>query len=321
MKPLIPLISAMLMATMALEPAAAQSSYPDRQIRLIVPTPPGGSSDAAARVLATLMSKSLGQTVAIENKPGASGAIAARALMASPADGYTLMWTLSSMSGLPSLQKSPPYRSLADLTPVSLVGHFAYAMFVHPDVPAQSVAEFVDYARGRPDKLSYATGSLGDYMATVKFLKANGVTSVRVPYKGGAQLMPDLVSGRVQLNFGPLSSGLPFVRDGKLRLLAVLLSQRSAAAPDVPTLAQVGVPSVTLPTWQAIFAPPNTPPEIADRLSREVAKALADPALRAQFDQLALQIDGSSPHTLASAAARDAEVWRRFVSEYDIPQE
>lgn len=157
--------------------------------------------------------------------------------MAAAADGYTLMWTLSSMSGLAFVQKTPPYQSLAELTPVSLVGHFAYAMFVHPEVPARSVAEFVDYARAHPDKSSYATGSLGDYMAGAKFLKATGIRGVRVPYRGGSQLLPDLLSGRVQLYFGPMSNGLQHAKDGKLRMLAVLLPQRSAVAPEVPTLA------------------------------------------------------------------------------------
>lgn len=302
-------------------PAAAQSGYPARQIRLIVPTPAGGSSDAAARLLAQAMSKSMGQTIVIENKPGASGAIAAQALMASPPDGYTIMWTLASMSGLPAVLKEPPYQSLAELAPVSIVGHLVYAMFVHPDVPARTVAEFVGYARTNPDKVSYATGSLGDYMAGTKFFKATGAQAVRVPYRGGSQLMPDLVSGRVQLNFGPASSGLPHVKDGKLRMLAVFLPQRSAMAPEVPTLVEAGVTGVTLPTWQAIFAPANTPTAITTRLSQEVVKALADPALRAQMDQLALQVEGSTPQALADRVVQDTAAWRAFVREYAIPQE
>lgn len=231
------------------------------------------------------------------------------------------MWTLSSMSGLPAVQKAPPYRSLADLTPVSLVGHLEYAMFVHPAVPARSVAEFVDYSRSHPDAISYATGSLGDYMASTKFLKATGTQSVRVPYKGGSQLMPDLVSGRVQLNFGPVSNGLQHVTDGKLRMLAVLQPRRSAVAPAVPTLAEAGVNAVALPTWQAIFAPPGVPAPIVERLSREIVAALGDAALRAQFDQLAVQADGSTPQRLAEVAAQASQTWQAFVTEYDIPLE
>jgi tripartite-type tricarboxylate transporter receptor subunit TctC len=302
-------------------PAAAQPAYPNRPIRLILPTPAGGASDACARLVAQALSKSLGQQITIDNKPGAGGALAAQALMTAPADGYTLLWTLSSMSGLPAVQKGAPYQSLAELTPVSLVGHFAYAMFIHPDVPAKTVAEFVEHARARPDQISYATGSLGDYMAATKFLKATGIRSVRVPYRGGSQLLPDLMAGRVQLNFGPLSNGHAQAKEGKLRLLAVLLPQRLPTAPEVPTLAQGGVPSVTLPSWQALFAPPHTPPALAELLSAAVTAALADPALRAQLEQQALQVEASTPQGLAAVAARDTLAWRNFVAEYDIPQE
>lgn len=305
----------------ALAPAAAQPAYPSRPIHLIVPTPPGGTSDAAARLLAQALSKSMGQPFTIENKPGASGAVAAQALMAAPADGHTLMWTLASMSGLASVLKSPPYRSLAELTPVSIVCHLEYAMFIHPDVPATTVAEFVAHARAHPDAISYATGSLGDYMAATKFFKTTGMRGVRVPYRGGSQLMPDLASGRVQLNFGPVSNGLPLAKDGKLRMLAVLQAQRSAVAPSVPTLAELGIAAVTLPTWQALFAPANTPADVVQRLAKEIALALAEPALRAQFAQLAVQADGSTPQRLAEVVARDTQAWRNFVDEYDIPQE
>ena len=317
------ILAAALAAALAttLPPAAAQSGYPGKTIRVIVPTPAGGPSDAAARLLMQAISKPLGQHVVIENKPGAGGAIAAQALMAAPADGYTLMWTLSSMSGLAELQKASPYRSLAELTPVALVGHFTYAMFVNVDLPARTVADFVEYAIARPDGISYATGSLGDYMATTRFLASTGVRAVRVPYRGGSLLMPDLVTGRVQLNFGPVSSGLQHVKEGKLRMLAVLSPQRSPLAPEVPTLTEAGVRGVSLPTWQALFAPANTPPEIAERLSREVAAALAEPALRAQFEQLALLVDSSSPQRLAVVADQATHAWRTFATEYKIAPE
>lgn len=313
--------SVLLAATLAAAPARAQSPYPSRPIRLIVPTPAGGTSDAAARLLAQSLTKSLGQPVVIENRPGASGAVGAQALLAAAPDGHTLLWTLASMSGLPAVQKAAPYQSLAELTPVAIVGHLAYAMFVHPDVPAKTVAEFIEHARAHPDQLNHATGTLGDHMVSTRFFQATTIRSVRVPYSGGSKLMPDLISGRVQLNFGPVSSGLQHVKEGKLRMLAVLLPQRSPLAPDVPTLAEVGLPSVTLPTWQAIFAPPNTPPAIAERLSREIAAAVADPALRAQFDLLAVLPEGSTPQRLSAAVEQDTQAWRSFVTDHGIPQE
>ncbi len=319
MKRFLSLLSLALFAVTAALPAAAQ--YPSRPIRLIVPVAAGGPADSAARLLAQELSKSIGQPIVVENRAGAGGAIAAQALLSAAPDGYTLMWAISSMTAIPMLQKSPPFQSLAELTPVSLVGSLAFGMFVHPGVPAASVAEFLAYARGNPDKLNVATGTLGEYMATAQFLKATGISAVRVAYKGTAQLMPDLLSGRVQWNFAPLSGGLQHVKEGKLRMLAILLPKRSAIAPDVPTLDEAGVTGVSSPTWQAIFAPPRTPGEIADRLARDVAAALRTPSLRALLEQQGLQVEGSGPEALAAAIAQTQQTWLTFIREYNIPQE
>lgn len=319
MKRLLSLLSLALFAVTAALPAAAQ--YPSRPIRLIVPVAAGGPADSAAHLLAQELSKSIGQPIVVENRAGAGGAIAAQALLSASPDGYTLMWAISSMTAISMLQKSPPFQSLAELTPVSIVGSLAFGMFVHPGVPAASVAEFLAYARGNPDKLNVATGTLGEYMATAQFLEATGISAVRVPYKGTAQLMPDLLSGRVQWNFAPLSGGLQHVKEGKLRMLAILLPKRSAIAPDVPTLDEAGVTGVSSPTWQAIFAPPRTPGEIADRLAREVAAALRTPSLRALLEQQGLQVEGSGPEALAAAIAQTQQTWLTFIREYNIPQE
>jgi len=303
---------------LAILPAAAQPAKP---VRLVVPTPAGGPSDTAARTVAPALAKGLGQPVVVENRPGAGGAIAAQAVMTAPPDGQTLLWGLASMAGLPVLQKSPPFRSMNELVPVAMVGRFAFALFVHPDVPARTVADLVAYGRTHPDKLNYGTGTLGEYMAMVQLLTATGVSSVRVPYKGGVQLMPDLITGRIQLNIGPVSSGMPHVKDGKLRMLAVLLPGRIGVAPDVPTLAESGVQVSGLPTWQAIFAPPGTPTEVAERVSREVTRALADPELRAKLEQQALQVQSATREDLARIVAQDSETWRAFVRDHNVPQE
>jgi tripartite-type tricarboxylate transporter receptor subunit TctC len=305
----------------ALSGTTAAAQYPNKPIRIVVLTPPGGPSDAAARALGQALSKSLGQPVVIENKPGAGGAIAAQAVLAAPADGYTLLWSIASMAGIPMLQKSPPFQALAEFTPVSLVGSFAFGLFAHPDVPARSLAELNGYLRANPDKLSYGTGTLGEYMAMAQLLKSTGGSALRVPYRGGSQLMPDLLSGRIQLNIGPLSNGLPHVRENKLRLLAVLLPQRTPLAPDVPTMTEAGLAAVALPTWQALLAPPKTPREIVERVAREVATATRDPALKAAFEQQGMLVDGSTPAALAAVIARDTETWRSFIREYSIPQE
>jgi tripartite-type tricarboxylate transporter receptor subunit TctC len=319
MKRFFTILCAALSVAMSAAPAAAQ--YPSKPIRLVLPTPAGGPSDVAARTLGQALSRSLGQPVIVENKPGAGGAIAAQAVMTAAPDGYTFLWTLASMAGIPMLQKSSPFQSLAELTPVSLVGSFAFGVFVHPGVPAQSTGELVAHLRSNPDKLNYGTGTLGEYMATTQFLKATGTSAVRVPYRGGPQLMPDLLNGRVQMNIGPLSGGLPHVKENRLRLLAVLLPQRAAVAPDVPTLAEAGITSVSLPTWQAILAPPRTPRAIAERMSREIAQALNDPGVRGPLEQQGILVQGLGPEEMALIIARDTESWRNFVRDYDIPQE
>ena len=225
------------------------------------------------------------------------------------------------MAGLPALQKSPPFKSMNELVPVAMVGRFAFALFVHPDVPARTVADLVAHGRAHPDKLNYATGTLAEYMAMVQLLTATGISSVRVPYKGGVQLMPDLITGRIQLNIGPVSSGLQHVNEGKLRMLAVLLPTRIAIAPDVPTMAEAGVQLPGIPTWQAIFAPPGTPPEVAERVHREVARALADPELRAKLERQALQVQSATRAELVKVVTQDSEAWRTFVRENNVPQE
>jgi tripartite-type tricarboxylate transporter receptor subunit TctC len=300
-------------------PAVAQ--FGNKPVRLVVPTPPGGPSDTAARTLAPALSKGIGQPVVVENRPGAGGAIAVQTVMTAAPDGQTLLWGLASMAGLPVLQKSPPFKSMSELVPAAMVGRFAFALFVHPDVPARTVAELVAYGRAHPDKLNYATGTLGEYMAMVQLLTATGISGLRVPYKGGVQLMPDLITGRIQLNIGPVSSGLQQVKEGKLRMLAVLLPNRIAIAPDVPTLVESGVQVPGLPTWQAIFAPPGTPAEIAERVNAEVAKALADPELRAKLEQQALQVQSATRAELAKVVTQDAETWRAFVRENNVPLE
>lgn len=300
---------------------AVAAEYPTKPIRLVVPFAAGGASDTAARSLAQAMQKSLGQRIVVDNRPGANGAIAAQAVLGAPADGYTLLWSVASMAALPLMQKSPPFQSLAEFTPVSMIGEFAFCMVVHPSVPARSVGELVAYARANPDKLSYASSTLAEYMSATQFMRAAGISMVRVPYKGGSQVMPDLVSGRVQMHIGTLSSALSYTSDGRLRMLAVLLPQRSTAAPDVPTLAEAGMRGIAVPTWQAVVAPPRTPRDIVDRLAREIALALQGPELRAQLAQQWLQIHGSTPQALAARIEADAITWQQFTRDNDIKPE
>ncbi len=309
----------MLGAAFTSFPTTAQ--YPTKPINLIVFTPAGGPSDTAARNVTQKIAKSIGQQVLIDNRPGADGAIAARAVLSAPPDGYTLLWGSGSMVGIPMVQKSAPFQSLAEFAPVGIVTRFAFGMYVHPSVPATSVGEFITYARAHSGKLNYASGTLSEFMAAAHFLRASGLEMLRVPYKGGAQAMPDVLAGRVQLYFTPLSIGHAHAQAGRLRMLATLMPERSPLMPNVPTLDEAGVKGVVLPSWNAIFAPPKTPHEITDRLYREVRLALQDPEVRAAYEQRGVQAVGSSPDELAATIAQDEDLWRRFIRENNIPQQ
>ncbi len=304
-----------LAAALLLGPAGAAGAYPEKPLRIVVPFPAGGASDAAARAIAQHLAKSLAKPVVVENRPGAGGSIAAQAVHASPADGYTLLWAPASMVSLPALMKSPPFASLGEFAPVSGVGDLPFCVYVHPQVPAKSVAELAAYARADPAKVVYGSGSIGEQLAGEQFAKASGAKLEQVPYKGGAQLMPDLVAGRLQANIGPASTGLPHVKSGRLRALAVLLPQRSPLLPDVPTAAEAGFPGLVVPTWQAVLAPPRTPRPVVDRLASAVSEALRDPETVARLDAIGLQRGEMAPEALATRIRNDQPVWTRFVRE------
>lgn len=304
-------------------PAAvpAAPAFPSRPVRIVVPTPPGGPSDTAARLVARSLATAWGQPVNVENKAGASGAIAARAVMEAAPDGHTLLWGLAAMAGLPFVQKSPPYRSMAELVPVANAVQMGYALFVNRDMPVQNFADLVAYGRANPDRLNYATGVLTEYGMAVHVLGATGVKAQRVPYKGGAQLMPDLISGQVQLNFGPIISGLQHVRAGNLKVLATALPQRSRILPDVPTLAELGVPAGGLPSWNALFAPPGTPREVVAVIAQAVAAAVRESSVRDPLADSGVETTGDGPRQLAEAVDSATAAWKLFVQQHQIPQE
>jgi tripartite-type tricarboxylate transporter receptor subunit TctC len=300
---------------------AASASYPEKPIRIVVPFPAGGASDAAARAIGQSFSRNLGQPVVIENRPGASGGIAAQAVMAAPPDGYTVLWGSASMVALPLILKKPPFGAMGELTAIATVGRLPFALFVNPEVPARTMADLAAHIRANPGRLNYATGSLSEFMAGAQFVKSAGGSVERVAYKGGAQVMPDLVAGRVQMNFGPASTGMTYVNGGRLRVLATLLPVRSPLLPEVPTAAEAGFPDLSVPTWQALLAPPKTPRDVTDRLSWAVDAALRDPETLALFGRIGMQPSGSSPKALEALMREDASLWRRFAQDNRIEPE
>lgn len=307
---------------LALRPsvAVAQPPFPSQTVKIIVATPPGGASDTAARLLAQSLSKSLGQQVVVENKPGGNGVPAVQSVLASPPDGHTLLWAMSSMAGMPLLVKGSPVKSMNEFVPVAEVVNIVYGFFINAGLPATTLAEFSAHLKANPDKLNYGTGVLSEQMVTVHYLKAIGAKALRVPYKGGAQLMPDLIRGELQFNIGPLAPGLQHVRSGKLRLLATM-PERSDAAPGVPALREAGIATDSFPTWNGLVAPPGTPREVADRLAAEVHRALADAGLRSALEAQGFRVVGGTPQQFAAAIESATVSWRQFVRDNDIAPE
>ncbi len=302
--------------------ARAQTAYPTKPIHILVPFLAGGPVDTTARTIQPALARALGQPVIIENKPGADGAIAAQAVVTAPADGYTFFFGGSStMVSVPVLRKQPPFDPVADFTPISLIGRYAFCMFVYPGVPAKTVAEFVDYARANPGKLNFAASNLTEFMFAAQLMKSTGISMVRVPYKGAAQAIPDLVAGRVQLDFVPISAGLGQVKDGRLRLLATVLPKRVAVAPEVPTMTEAGMAGITVSPWQGIFGPPKLPKEIAERVARELHAILQSPEVRNKYDQQGFQPEPSTPEALTAMLKNDVQTWGQIVREAGIPQD
>jgi tripartite-type tricarboxylate transporter receptor subunit TctC len=220
----------------------------------------------------------MGQPVIVDNRPGADSALAAEQMTRIAPDGYTIMFALEQRDDGPvALRKVAPYDPLRDFTPISMVGRATVIMYAHPSVPAKTLKEFVEYARANPGKLAYGTGNALSILYNVQLMSATGIDMLHVPYKGEGPLNPDLLAGRVQSSFLSTLSARSNAKDGKLRPLAVLLEKRSALAPDVPTIAEAGVPEVTVRQWAGVFGPPKLPRPIVERLNKEVNAAPSAP--------------------------------------------
>lgn len=300
--------------------AAAQ--YPNKPIRLIVPFPPGGAAELGARIFAQPLSQALGQPVVIETKPGADGAIAADATMKAAPDGYTLFYaTNTAFSWVPAVRKNPPYDPVADFTPVSMVGIFGFFVFSHPSVPASNMAELFAHIRANPGKLNYASGNSTAMLSTAQLVLREKLDVVHIPYKGDGPLSIDLLGGRVQFAIATPGAAAPQVKEGKLRVLATLLPNRSPLLPQAPTMAESGLAGLSITPWGGVFGPKGMPRDVTDRLSRELIALLKRPEVREAFGILAFEPRGSTPEELAAFTKEQLEVWRRVVAEVGIKPE
>lgn len=296
---------------LAAAPALHAQAFPNKPLRIVVPFPAGSATDNIARALAAPVSASIGVPVVVENKAGADGAISGTEVARAAPDGYTLLLaTNSPLSAVPALRKNPPYDPVTDFTPVTDVGRYTFFVVVHPSVPAKTVAELIQYGKANPDKLNYATGNTTGIVSMALFNALGGVKMAHVPYKGEPQALVDLIAGRVQVMVVSSGTSLPHIREGKLRALAVTLTQRSPALPDVPTISEAGMPQFKLTSWAALFGPAKMPREIVDRLNKEFGAAMAKPEVRAAMEKQAFLLQGSTPEQLGALVRDQLEAFR-----------
>ncbi len=306
-------LAATLASTLVSTAALAQG-FPNKPIRIVVPFPPGSATDSIARTLGASVSAAIGQPVLVDNKAGADGAIAGSEVARAAPDGYTLlMATNSPMSAVPALKKHPPYDPVADFTPITDVGRYTFFMVVHPSVPANTIAELVAYGKANPGKLNYATGNTTGIVSTALFMSLGGMQMVHVPYKGEPQAITDLLAGRVQFLVASAATTAPHVRDGKLRALAVTLEQRSPALPDVPTIAEAGMPAFRLTSWAGLFGPARMPADVAQRLNREFVAAIHRPDVQAAMAKQGFMLTGSPMDKLGTLVREQLESYRSTV--------
>ena len=301
---------------------AVHAQYPNKPVKFIVGFPPGGSADPTTRIVGAALQEQLGQPVVVENRPGADSAIAAQQVAKMEPDGYTIMFASNSaMTAAVALRKQPMYDPLKDFTPISMVGRATVFFYVHPDVPAKTLKEFVAHAKANPGKVVYGTGNPLSILYGQQLVNATGIQWLHVPYKGEGPLNPDIIAGRVHSSFLSTASAVSNAKDGRLRPLAVLLERRSPLLPEVPTISEAGVPEVTVRQWAGVFGPPGMPREIVARLNREVNAALKRPDVLEKLQVYGYAAEGSTPERLTEINRADLELWRRLVKEAGIPLE
>ena len=295
---------------------AQPQSYPSKPIRFVVPYPAGGPLDTVARLLGQKVSESTKQPVVVDNKPGAGGNIGADSVAKSAPDGYTiLMGAVATHAINPTLYASMPYDAQKDFIPVTQVASTPNVLVVNPSIPAGNVREFIAYAKANPGKLNFGSGSTGSagHLAGELFKAMAGVDMTHVPYKGAAPAMNDLIGGQIQLMFDNLASSLGQVKAGRIKALAVTTAKRTSLAPELPTIAESGLPGFDISTWFGIFVPAGTPREVVERLHAEFTRALALPDVRERMLSLGAEPVGNTPAEFAAYIRGEADKYARVI--------
>jgi tripartite-type tricarboxylate transporter receptor subunit TctC len=304
-----------------LAPAAAQAQpYPTKSIRLIVPFPAGGATDLFARTVSQKLGERLGQTVVVDNKPGAGGTLGADLAAKAPADGYTLLLSTTSTHSIgPNLNPKIPYDAVRDFTPISHLGNAPSIMLVPNNSPAKTVKEWIEHARKNPGRLNYASSGNGTIVQlTAELFKAQaGLFVVHIPYKGTALAIPDLVSGKLDVLFDSLPTGLPHVKDGRLRALGVTSAQRTPLAPDLPPISDV-LPGYESNTWFGLFGPRGLPPELVARLNAAANQVLRDAEAIDRLTRLGIEPVGGTPAQFTATLASESAKWKKIIQDRKI---
>ncbi|HEY9447194.1 MAG TPA: tripartite tricarboxylate transporter substrate binding protein [Burkholderiales bacterium] len=303
---------------------ASAQAYPARAVRMIVPFPPGGPNDILGRVVAQKASESLGQQIIVDNRGGAGGIIGTEAAAKAAPDGYTLLLSgTAALSINPSLHAKLPYDPVKDFAPISLLATAPSILIVHPALPVKTVKEFIALAKRKPGALNYASAGIGTppHLAGELFKSMAGINITHVPYKGGGPALTDLLAGQVELYFSGISSAIPLIKDGRVKAIAVTSAKRSSIMPEMPTIAESGLPGYEVGNWYAILGPAGLPREIVSRVNTEIVKALKSPDTRRRVLELGADPVGSSPEQLAIHMKAEIAKWAKVIKAAGIKAE
>ena len=310
-------VIAALSAFVVAAPAFAQA-WPAKPIKIVVPYPPGGTSDILARSVGQKLSEQYGQPVVVENKPGATGNIGADFVAKSPPDGYTLLLAdIGSLAIAPSVATTLPFDPVKDFAPVVMVAYSPHLLVVHPSVPAKDAKELIAMAKAKPDTMNFAVSGIGgaNHLAGIDFAQRAGIKWAYIPYKGGSQALTDMVGGQAQVMFNGMLATYPFVKDGKLKVLAISSAKRFAAAPDIPTVAESAFSGFETGSWQGIVAPANTPPEVVRKLHTDVMAILSTPEMKDRLDKAGAEVRAMSPQQFGGFIRDEKARWAKVVKE------
>jgi tripartite-type tricarboxylate transporter receptor subunit TctC len=299
-------------------PQLQAQGFPAKPLRLVVTLPPGGATDITARIIAGKLGEVLGQTVVVENRPGAGGQIGAEQVVKANPDGYTLLFGGINSHGIsPALYKKQPYDHIRDFAPISLASTTPNVLVVHPSVPAKTMAEFIAYAKANPGKLDYGSSGIGQspHLTMELFKSLTGINLNHVPYKGGGQYVLALFTGEVPVMFDNLPGELANIQSGKVRALAVTSAKRAPQLPDVPTVAESGLPGFEVTVWFGFFAPAATPKPVIAQLNAAIVKALTAPDLKAKLAQQGAEAAPSTPEELAALVRSETVKWAKAVKD------